>query len=172
MASPNAIFAAVDLADMPILAALMRDRPLPPRTLTLIQIAAGDGQATSSSAKAVDRSKRFVKSASRFYIRQVLWSADADHYRVLGLSRGASDREIKEHFHWLMKWLHPDVNHEQEASIALLRVMAAWSALRTSEGRRRYDENLAIRSAQRQKRRTGEIARRRIPWVANSMRSA
>ena len=38
-----------------------------------------------------------------------------DYYEVLGLSKGASDEEIKRAFRKLAKQYHPDVNKEPDA---------------------------------------------------------
>ena len=52
MAAVKAIYHALDLLDRPILAGVMQEQPLPPDTLTLLKIVAGDEEALASAALA------------------------------------------------------------------------------------------------------------------------
>lgn len=63
-----------------------------------------------------------------------------DPYSVLGLSRQASDDDIRRSFRRLAKELHPDVNPGDEASAERFKkVSQAYDILGVSEKRRRYD---------------------------------
>lgn len=63
-----------------------------------------------------------------------------DYYEVLGLSRTASDGEIKKSFRRLARELHPDVNaHDPEAEAKFKQAAEAYEVLSDAERRRTYD---------------------------------
>src|SRR3954452_20996449 len=63
-----------------------------------------------------------------------------DYYEVLGVSREASETEIKKAFRGLARELHPDVNdHDPEAEEKFKEAAAAYEVLSDSERRRTYD---------------------------------
>ena len=64
-----------------------------------------------------------------------------DYYEVLGLSRGASDDEIKKAYRSLAKKYHPDMNPgDKEAEVKFKEVNEAYGVLSDSEKRSRYDQ--------------------------------
>ena len=66
--------------------------------------------------------------------------AAKNHYEVLGVSRDASQKEIKEAFITLSKQLHPDVKKSSDKSqISFVDVNEAYSVLGNSISRREYD---------------------------------
>ena len=168
MAVPGALYLAFDLAKSPILAGVMRQRPLPGDTLTLIQIAAGSPGALHDAALVSNRSPPSIRAAAIFYIQQVLWADDADCYRVLGVSADASPERLAEHFRWFMKWLHPDSRQGDVKPASAARVLKAWDAIKTPERRRQYDQTRKRPEAGRRRRRGSAAAQsaRRIPWIA------
>lgn len=64
-----------------------------------------------------------------------------DYYEILGLSRGASEEEIKKAYRRLAKENHPDLNPGNKASEARFKeINEAYEVLSDSEKRTRYDQ--------------------------------
>ncbi len=66
--------------------------------------------------------------------------AKRDYYEVLGVSKGASDREIKKAYRQLAKKYHPDVNKEDGAEAQFKEVQEAYDILSDSSKRANYDQ--------------------------------
>jgi molecular chaperone DnaJ len=62
-----------------------------------------------------------------------------DYYEVLGVSREASETEIKKAFRRLARELHPDVNHAPDAEDRFKEAAEAYEVLSDAERRRTYD---------------------------------
>jgi molecular chaperone DnaJ len=64
-----------------------------------------------------------------------------DLYQILGVSRDASQAEIKKAYRQLVRQYHPDTNRDNpEAEEKFKKINAAWSVLGDSEKRARYDQ--------------------------------
>ena len=63
----------------------------------------------------------------------------ANLYDMLGVSKGASDDEIKKAYRKLARTLHPDVNPDKKAQEKFKAVTAAYELLSNKDKRRRYD---------------------------------
>ena len=67
--------------------------------------------------------------------------AERDPYQVLGVSRGASDAEIKKAFRKLARQYHPDRNEGSPAAETRFKeVQAAYDSIGTAEARRKHEQ--------------------------------
>jgi molecular chaperone DnaJ len=62
-----------------------------------------------------------------------------DYYEVLGVSRNASDDEVKKAFRRLAKQYHPDANKEQGAEARFIEINEAYEVLSDQQKRAAYD---------------------------------
>src|SRR5580693_5098935 len=62
-----------------------------------------------------------------------------DYYEVLGVSRDASDADIKKAFRRLARELHPDVNSEPDAEPRFKEAAEAYEVLSDADRRATYD---------------------------------
>ena len=63
-----------------------------------------------------------------------------DYYEVLGVSKNASEAEIKSAFRKMAKKYHPDVSKEPDAAEKFKEVQEAYSVLSDSSKRQQYDQ--------------------------------
>ena len=63
-----------------------------------------------------------------------------DYYEVLGISKGASEEEIKKAFRKLAKKYHPDVNKEADAEEKFKEINEAYEVLSDPQKRATYDQ--------------------------------
>ena len=66
--------------------------------------------------------------------------AKRDYYEVLGVSKSASDDELKKAYRKLSKKYHPDINKEADAEEKFKEVTEAYEVLSDSQKRAGYDQ--------------------------------
>jgi len=66
--------------------------------------------------------------------------AKKDYYEVLGVSKDASEQDIKLAFRRLAKKYHPDVSKEENAAEKFKEIQEAYAVLSDPENRRKYDQ--------------------------------
>ncbi len=73
-----------------------------------------------------------------------------DPYKLLGISKGASDDEVRKAYRALAKKLHPDVNPDPAAADRFKKISAAYSLLSDKDMRARYDSGQVDGQGQQQ----------------------
>ena len=63
-----------------------------------------------------------------------------DYYEVLGVSKNATDEELKKAFRKLAKKYHPDVSKEPDAAEKFKEAQEAYAVLSDEQKRRQYDQ--------------------------------
>jgi len=119
---------------------------LPPSVGVLLRLAGGTPPQEMDPELASLASPGELRDAALFFIEQVLFQRDADHYRLLGLSQDAAPGQVKEHHRLLMRLFHPDrENHADERREQFAtRANLAYNMLRDADSRARYDETLKL----------------------------
>ncbi|WP_301101390.1 J domain-containing protein [Propionivibrio sp.] len=118
-------------------------RPLGGDVRPLLRLAGG---ATPESLKLAPglASTNEWQAAARFFVEQVLLAPGADYYRLHGVTVRATDVEIKAHHRLLMRFLHPDREHSDEAwhTAAAARINQAYAILRDTDKRAQYNTQI------------------------------
>ena len=164
MAQPHVIELALDLARMPALGRRSVVPPLPPNIIELIRIAAASPEACRDAVAQTGEPRHVVIEAARFYLQQVLFRPDADCYRMLGIAPAASRATAREHMRWLLEWLHPDRNTNNNSwdSVYAERVLKAWREVSNGSAAKPSFELAPVSSVQKRKRRSPAT---RLPWI-------
>lgn len=122
----------------------LRQRPLPSGMTELLTIAADLApEELGAVAARVGEQPARVREAARFYAREVLFHAQTDAYRTLGVMPDAPTEQIKLHSRLLQAWLHPDREQSGDDAVFAAKVNAAWNRLRTDKRRAAYDAERA-----------------------------
>jgi len=66
-----------------------------------------------------------------------------DHYRILGISKSASQEEIRKSFRYLALKYHPDRNkNSEDAKQKFIQINEAYEVLSDEESRKKYDTSM------------------------------
>lgn len=67
--------------------------------------------------------------------------AKKDYYEILGLTKGASEEDLKKAYKKLALKFHPDKNRAPNATDAFKKISTAFACLNNPEKRRIYDQH-------------------------------
>lgn len=124
------------------LIAAARQQPLPAGVTEILKVSSGDTEALLAAQESSRFSQEDVRHAAQFYVQQILFAPESDHYRILGVDPDDVEAKIKLHYRLLVRWLHPDKNSSDWEAVFSDRINRAWHALRTPDRRREYDAQL------------------------------
>jgi hypothetical protein len=107
-----------------------------------------------ATAQSLQTEPEALREAFLFLLRQVLLTPQADHYRVLGLSKDCTPDAIKQHHGLLVRLCHPDrlSKGDQRWATLTARINGAYQVLRDPDARNRYDRALTRRKGGRRAR--------------------
>lgn len=121
------------------------DRPLGGDAEPLLRLAAGSNpESLQLPPDLADQDE--WQAAARFFVQQVLLAPGADYYRLHGLPHQADAVEIRSHHRLLMRLVHPDRAHTDDAwqTAAAARINQAHTTLRDPEKRAEYNRQIAL----------------------------
>ena len=67
-----------------------------------------------------------------------------DYYKILGVSRGSSQDEIKKRYRELAKKLHPDKSKGEKTDETMAEINKAYEILSHNERKEKYDKHLGV----------------------------
>ena len=103
------------------------------------------GQVLGFDAGQIEQLINFVTSAAGGHAPGQPVQPIAEAYKVLGVPRSATNRDVKRAYHSLSKRWHPDKNpeHTTEAEAIFKAVKLAYETLSDADKRRRYDKRFS-----------------------------
>lgn len=125
MGKRQAIDVALAIYRRPSMVRATQEAPLPEGMLTVIRIAAGVEVEAGIISLERARNAEEAREAAVFFLQQVLFRPYSTNYSLLGLTADANVEQVREHKRWLLKWLHPDRNHNRWESMQFQRVVKA-----------------------------------------------
>lgn len=141
-ASPHLLTSLLDYEAAPGRYSLLLRQPeiLFDHTRVVLMMSAGRGLEDYNAADA----KRAQRAAT-FFVRTAMFRSNADHYTLLGLRQGCSDKDISDHYRLLMRLIHPDFASAKDGwpRDAAVRTNLANDTLSSVQRRASYDESLA-----------------------------
>ncbi|XP_060078965.1 dnaJ homolog subfamily B member 9-like isoform X1 [Ylistrum balloti] len=81
----------------------------------------------------------YLSALFSVYTVSIILAKQADYYEVLGLKKGASDKQIKRAFRKLALKFHPDKNKEKGAEEKFREIAKAYEVLGDPEKKKKYD---------------------------------
>ncbi|QFU74627.1 J domain-containing protein [Halioglobus maricola] len=98
----------------------------------------------AATAVALHASEQECVACVPFFIKQLMFEAPGDYYRLLGVERDAPQAQVKQHYFYLMRLFHPDrdVHNEGWDDLYAPRINEAYNTLRNPARRAKYDASL------------------------------
>jgi hypothetical protein len=124
IASP-AMKCAIELYLQPVKARKFERNPLPNGIFELLKIAAQGEEKVDEFTPIAGLSAPEIYSAVTFYLQAVVFHQAASDQRLLALADGFDAETLRNHKRMILKWLHPDRNHNRWESKLFLRVQLA-----------------------------------------------
>ena len=121
----SALKSAVSIYRQPLLARGLVRKSLPDGISDVLRVAAEGVGTAAQFADSLGASPEEVHQACLFYLQTVVFHQNADDTRLLALSHPLTAQELREHKRMILKWLHPDRNHNSWESKLFLRVQSA-----------------------------------------------
>lgn len=115
---------------------------LPPGIAELFRVAMGKLHIDLDAFEGLsDMSQADLKEAARCFIKEILLSNSSDYYRRLGLTKTASQEQIKAHYQILFKLFQPDQEKDagQWNESFAIKINQAYVSLREKNKRDAYD---------------------------------
>jgi hypothetical protein len=125
----SAVKDALSLLHQPRMVKTSMRGEIPNDVIRLLKVVAGESSEILGIGLEHNTEPESVVNAAKLYLQLLFASAHSDDRRMLCLPSTAVANDIKEHKKWLMKWLHPDRNHDKWESALFLKVNDAFSRL-------------------------------------------
>lgn len=130
-----AVDRALEAARQPKQLLRQSPQPLPPDMLDVIKCAAGDEMTLARYGLERGLHQDSIRDAARVYLQHVVTHANGSDRLVLGLPKGATANDVREHKRWMLKWLHPDRNPSKWEANLFHRVKEASARLESGTAR-------------------------------------
>lgn len=151
---------ALDAAAKPGALSMLAVGPLPEGLKDVLRIVAeGEWRSVATEEAYRSHSAEAIRAASASFLKVVLFEKASSPHRVLGLSPGATEDEVRENKRLLLKWLHPDRNPQAEERALLAKVIEAAEAIDVGRGRTKTASS-STSNQNGQRPRSGPSARR------------
>ena len=79
---------------------------------------------------------------------------DINHYKILGITEGASQAQVKQAYRQLAKQFHPDSHNQGATHEKIASVNAAYEVLGDASARRQYDLERQLLAKKKRRERT------------------
>ena len=167
MSGQGALLHALELIQSPHLAAGMRRQELPSDMIIPIRVAGGCDETCWEAVQATQLAPEAIREAARTYLQLVLFADGSDCFRTLGVQSGASQRQMREHMRWLLRWLHPDRNGDEWESVYAERVIEAWREAKSAAPLPMAGQKPVVGNSEESRNSTASPRRLRAPmrWI-------
>ena len=123
---------AIAVHRQPLLARRMEQTHLPDGLIDVLRVAAEGKERALSFSDELGASVSEVHDACLFYLQAVVFHQDASDARLLALTEPFNPEVFRDHKRLILKWLHPDRNHNNWENKLFNRVLSAAKRLERS----------------------------------------